>query len=194
MVQNSLSRTMRIIVGAIVGAFLGFFIGLIGESILPGLGLLFTAIPLSMSITLSAIGLVMGAVIGSNTDARRYNEVEYKVEDDIKIPLREEQLDIETHRVKTSDVDIHKDVITEEKTITVPVSREELVVEKSVGDNEKTETMRIPLSEERIDVNKENVQLNEVSVYKAEFQDTETIDETLKKEKLEIDAESEDKS
>jgi uncharacterized protein (TIGR02271 family) len=91
--------------------------------------------------------------------------------------------------VQTAEVTSHKEVITKEKTITVPVTREELVIEKRSFDNdasntdsETSEIMRIPLTEEQIDIVKKPVKLEEVSIYKNQYDATEHIEETLKKE------------
>jgi Domain of unknown function (DUF2382) len=46
------------------------------------------------------------------------------------IPVREEELRVHKQIVETGEIIVHKEVITEEKTITVPVSREELVIER----------------------------------------------------------------
>jgi Domain of unknown function (DUF2382) len=49
--------------------------------------------------------------------------------DDRVVPVREEQLEIEK-RSTTSEARVRRETVTEEKTITVPVRREELVVER----------------------------------------------------------------
>jgi stress response protein YsnF len=49
--------------------------------------------------------------------------------EDYTIPIREEVLLAHKQSVQIGEVIIRKEVITEEKTITVPISREELVIE-----------------------------------------------------------------
>jgi stress response protein YsnF len=49
--------------------------------------------------------------------------------DDRVVPVREEQLEIQK-RSTTSEARVRREAVTEEKTITVPVRREELVVER----------------------------------------------------------------
>lgn len=67
-------------------------------------------------------------------------------EDTRTMQLREERLDIEKQRVQ-SEARVRKEVVTENRTITVPVQHEELVVER-----EGEAPLRIPLSgEERED-------------------------------------------
>lgn len=109
---------------------------------------------------------------------------------DTTLKLHEEQLDIMKKWVQTANVDIHKEVSTEEKTLLVPVTREELVIEKKPLDeesNENTEVIRIPIREEQIEVIKHWVVLEDVQVHKHQFQENKCIEETLKKEKLHIE-------
>lgn len=110
--------------------------------------------------------------------------------EDITIQLHEEHLDISKKHVPLSQVKTHKEVITEERTIKIPVSRIELVIEKEdltpSSSNETIEVMRIPISEERIDINKQMIQLEEVSINTHKFEEIEHINELLKKEKLDI--------
>ncbi len=46
------------------------------------------------------------------------------------IPIREERLDVHKQVVQTGEVRIHKRIITENKTFTVPVTREEVIIER----------------------------------------------------------------
>lgn len=107
--------------------------------------------------------------------------------------LHSEILDISKKPLQTGDVKIHKEVLIEEKTITVPITREVLVVEKTVFNSEfgdktekQTEVIRIPISEEHVDVNKYKVELEDISVYKNQFQEIKHVQETLKKEIVHI--------
>ncbi len=113
---------------------------------------------------------------------------------DVQLQLREEELDIFKKWVQTGEVTIHKEVVTEEKTIVVPVTREELVIEKKNLDAEKTdemskdaETIRIPISEERIEIVKHPTVLEDVTIYKRQFQENEHVEETLKKERVHVE-------
>ncbi|KZL91331.1 YsnF/AvaK domain-containing protein [Clostridium magnum] len=119
------------------------------------------------------------------------NKDSEKVADDINVTLqlREEQLDIAKKWIKTGDVDIHKEILTEEKNLTVPISKEVLVIEKKClnkDSDENIEVIRIPVREEQIDISKHWVVLEDVHVYKNRFEENEHIEETLKKEKLHL--------
>lgn len=104
-----------------------------------------------------------------------------------KLILREEHLDISKKNSQTAEVKIHKESITEEKTITVPIVREELVIEKRLIDEDKTETIRIPIKEERVEIVKHPVVLEDVSYHMEQYKDNQLIQETLKKERLNIE-------
>ncbi|MDO3410448.1 YsnF/AvaK domain-containing protein [Saccharibacillus sp. CPCC 101409] len=108
--------------------------------------------------------------------------------------LREEQLEIEKNKVQTGEVHIRKEIVEEQKTISVPVVHEEVVIErKAVHDEEtntpigKDETIRIPLTEEQIEVNKRSVVTGEVEVHKREVQDTERVEETVRREEARVE-------
>ncbi|HEY9062716.1 MAG TPA: YsnF/AvaK domain-containing protein [Pseudobacteroides sp.] len=110
--------------------------------------------------------------------------------DNYKILLREEELSISKKWVKTGDVIVRKDVLHDEISLTVPVLREELIIEKKIrGDDiedtsEKTETIRIPICEERVEVVKHPVLLADVTIYKQMQQNIQHIDVSLKKENV----------
>ncbi|MBX4270411.1 YsnF/AvaK domain-containing protein [Clostridium estertheticum] len=107
--------------------------------------------------------------------------------------IKKEELDIAKKWLQTGEVNIYRETFTEEKTFTVPVKREELVIKKKVlasSDSEiknmPTEIIRIPLSEEHVEFTKHKVNLEEVSIYKQQIQDIKHIEETLKREALKV--------
>lgn len=119
-------------------------------------------------------------------------------EDEKTMRLREEQLDVSKNKSKVGEVEVHKEVVEEQKTINVPVNHEEVVIErKAVTDhttNEpigKDESIRIPVSEEQVEVNKRNVVTGEVEVHKETVQDTEQVKDTVKREEARISREGE---
>lgn len=107
--------------------------------------------------------------------------------------LRAEQLAIAKVRIKTGGITVHKETHVEDKTLTVPVTREELVIERQApagniaGEEEgQKETIRIPISEERIEVVKLPVNLEDVSISKREYVETKCVEEILRSEKLRV--------
>jgi uncharacterized protein (TIGR02271 family) len=108
--------------------------------------------------------------------------------------LHEEQLHATKDRVKTGEVTLRKEVVTEQRTINVPVQREEIVIERhaasgraSAGDIKPGEVIRVPVSEERVHVEKETVATEEVSVGKRVIQDTEHVAGTVRKETAKVE-------
>lgn len=113
------------------------------------------------------------------------------------IQLKEEQLDVNTHDVTTGEVDIHKHVVNDTKTVEVPVKREEIVIERKPvnaeasdnisDDSLEDETITIPLKEEQIDVNKHTVVREEVGIHKKEHENMKQVTEEVSREELDID-------
>src|ERR1700719_3018480 len=90
----------------------------------------------------------------------------------VKLQLHKEELEINKNKIETATVQVYKKIYTEEKQISVPVTREELIIEKkSLNDHGKIETMRIPLSEERIQITKHPVVIENVEIYKNQIEE-----------------------
>ncbi len=108
---------------------------------------------------------------------------------DVTLEIKQEQLDIAKKWIQTGEVKIYREVFMLKKNFTVPVKREELVIERksidSVIPKQKdvnAEVIRIPLSEERVEFTKHKVDLEDVSIYKQQIEDIKHIEDTLKKE------------
>ena len=90
---------------------------------------------------------------------------------------------------------MRKEVHTEHKTLDVPVTREEVVIERrpasgkevSASDLRAGQEVRIPVREEEVNVEKQVVAGEEVSVGKKRVRDTKRVDETLRKEEIKVD-------
>ncbi|HEY8889302.1 MAG TPA: YsnF/AvaK domain-containing protein [Clostridium sp.] len=96
--------------------------------------------------------------------------------------IKKEELEIAKKWMKTGEVNIYRETITEEKTFTVPFIREELVINKKALKYMPTEVIRILLNEEHVDFYKHKVNFEEVSIYKQQIQDIKHIEETLMRE------------
>ncbi len=111
------------------------------------------------------------------------------------IPVREEQLEVEKQRVQTGEVRVHKDVVTEQKTINVPVNREEVVIEHHTVSGEQVsetpigqdETIRVPVSEEQVTVTKQPIVTGEVEIGKRTVQEQQQYTDTVKREEVEVE-------
>jgi len=114
---------------------------------------------------------------------------------DRTVQLKEEHLKARKETVSAGEVEVRKEVHTEHRQITVPVEREEVVIERRpvsggavVGDI-KAEQIRIPVKEEHVKVSKEAVVTEEVSVGKRKVQDTQTVSGEVRKEELVVETE-----
>ncbi|SFB61718.1 conserved domain-containing protein [Cohnella sp. OV330] len=133
---------------------------------------------------------LVSAASGASTSSVADN-----VQDADTLRLHEERLNVDKERVRTGEVSVHKDVIEERQTIDVPVQREEVVIERHAIQGEATdgaaigkdETIRIPVSEERVEVTKRPVATEEISIGKRVVQDTEHVSETVRKERADLD-------
>jgi uncharacterized protein (TIGR02271 family) len=112
-----------------------------------------------------------------------------------QIELREEQLRAEKERVEAGEVRVRKEVVTEERTMEVPVSREEVVIERrpatgdrtASGDIDEGDEVRIPLMEEEVRVEKTPVVREEVTLKKRQVQGTERVSDTVRREEARIE-------
>ena len=112
-----------------------------------------------------------------------------------RIRLHEERLNVDKERVQSGEITIDKHVIEDEQTVEVPVSREEVYIERRAVNDETAadevfddgENLHIPIMKERLEVTKRPVVSEEIIVGKRRVQDTETVRETVRREEAEID-------
>lgn len=113
---------------------------------------------------------------------------------DRTIQLREEQLKVHKTESETGSVQLKKEVHTEHKSVTVPVTHEEIVIERHAVNKPATgtisahgEEVRVAVTGEKVHVSKEAVVTEEVSVGKRKVQGQETVGADLKREELVVD-------
>jgi uncharacterized protein (TIGR02271 family) len=110
----------------------------------------------------------------------------------------EERLDIGTERRSAGKARLRKYVVTENVTQTVPVSREEVRVEREPiteenrdralsGDDLSSEEHEVELTEERVVVSKETVPVERVRLDKETVTEEQRVDEEVRKEQIEAD-------
>jgi len=96
-------------------------------------------------------------------------------------------------------VDLRKEVVSEQQTINVPVTHEEVYIERRAGSGqfsdtpvgEDGETIRVPVSAEQVNVTRQTVQTGEVSVGKRQVQETEQVTDTVRHEEARIERQGE---
>lgn len=115
-----------------------------------------------------------------------------------RMQLYGEVLRVHRDRVQRGDVRLRKETVTETTNLSVPVSHDELVLERTpvteeraapgahIGENQE---IRIPLSEERVSVEKEPVVREEIEAGKRDVTNVESREEQLRHEELEVDDE-----
>jgi len=111
------------------------------------------------------------------------------------VQAKEEKLHPRKESVKTGEVSIRKEVHTEQQTLQVPVTKEEIVIERrpasgqqcTSGDMKAGEEIRIPVREEQVHLEKESVVKEEVVVGKRKVKGTEQVSGTVKKEEIKVD-------
>jgi uncharacterized protein (TIGR02271 family) len=117
-------------------------------------------------------------------------------DEEIRIPVMEEELTATVREQQAGAVRIEKDVVAEERTLDVPVTEERVRVERRVVDRPVTaadadafeETViDVPLRRETVDVQKQARVAEEVVVGKEAVQHTERVRDTVRKEEVFVD-------
>lgn len=111
----------------------------------------------------------------------------------------EEQLNVSKDRVESGQVRLRKYVVNETETVEVPVEREEVrVVREPISDADRANYANeqigeaeasVTLHEDRVNVSKESVPVEKVSLEKDTVQDTQRVSEELRKERFETEGE-----
>ena len=105
------------------------------------------------------------------------------------IQLFGEVLRVRKEKVSNGDVQVRKESVTQMETVQVPVTREHLVVEHTDGSGrtDAEHAIRVPLSEERVHIDKDTVLREEYKVGKREVMQNESVSDTVRRERLLID-------
>ena len=108
------------------------------------------------------------------------------------IDLFGESIRVDKERVEQGELLIRKEVITETQMIAVPVTREELVIERRSKDGASSEVLRgqkivrVPISEERVLIRKETVLNERVSVRRRHIEKKKRVSVPVKHEEIEV--------
>lgn len=113
------------------------------------------------------------------------------------LTLNEEQLNVSKQPVQTGQVELHKEVVTEQRTLDVPVTHEEVVVKQHAVSSSTSDTtpigqdeeIRVPVTKERVEMTKTPVVTGEVTVEKRTVQETQRVSETTRREELRVEQE-----
>jgi uncharacterized protein (TIGR02271 family) len=105
------------------------------------------------------------------------------------IQLFGEVLRVRKEKVSSGEVHVRKEAVTHMETVQVPVTREHLVVEHSDESSRSSaeNSIRVPLSEERVHIDKDTVLREEYKVGKREVTQNESVSDRVRRERLLID-------
>ncbi len=136
-----------------------------------------------------------GTNLYSNADSDSSNLDRDRQTPERRIQLISEVLRVRKERVAKGEVRLRKEVRTETQNIQVPVTREEIVIERNPVDDQRRATgqigadkeIRVPLSEERVQVEKVPVVTEEVSVGKRTVSNTQNVSDQVRREELDVE-------
>ena len=120
-----------------------------------------------------------------------------RAEEGERIQLREEELVANKRTVEAGQVELRKDVVAERRTVEVPVTREEVFIERHPVERRAVdgglgaagEVIAVPVREEEVSFEKRVVVTEEVEVGKRAVQETRTASDTIRKEVLDVNTE-----
>ncbi len=131
-----------------------------------------------------------GAAVGAGATTAR----EMDGKDDQTLELKAERLSVDKVRVASGEARLRKRVVSEQQSIDVPVSHEELVIERHAvtsgavgGTIGADETISVLLSREEVRVGKQTFVTEEVEVGKRAVGGSERVSDTVRHEELVVD-------
>jgi len=113
------------------------------------------------------------------------------------IELHEEQLTPRVEQVEAGAVHVEKNVVSEQRTMEVPVTHDEVVVERHPVDrrpadqpiSEQDTTIEVPVREERVTMEKQPVVYEEVTVGTRPVTETQRVSGTVRREEARVERE-----
>jgi uncharacterized protein (TIGR02271 family) len=123
-------------------------------------------------------------------------------EEELRVRRSEEELKVETREREAGTVRVRKRVRTDRERIVVPKKRVEVTVERvpvvegegagsEIGEEEEEEEIVVPIIEEEVIVEKRPVVREELRIRKEVVEDTEVVEEDVRREEIEVDDQTE---
>jgi uncharacterized protein (TIGR02271 family) len=111
-----------------------------------------------------------------------------------RMQLRQEELRAEKRQVEAGQVVLGKDVVEERRSMDVPVTREEVTIERQPVErrpsdrpiDETSRTIEVPVREEHVEVEKQPVVYEEVGVGKRAVTETQSVSDTVRREEARL--------
>jgi uncharacterized protein (TIGR02271 family) len=139
---------------------------------------------------------VSSSVDDNTNNKEEENIAKQEESESTRVPLVEEKLNVSKREVTYKEATLIKEPVTETKTVEVPVTHEELIVERRPPTEATTsqdelkppvttrEEIKIPLKKEEFEVKKEPYVKEEAVIKKKRVEERKTITEDVKSEKL----------
>jgi uncharacterized protein (TIGR02271 family) len=118
---------------------------------------------------------------------------EISYEDEVRVQRTEEELRVGTRERKAGSIRVRKRVRTDRERLEVPTRHEEVSVERVPVEGEATEAqigedeVAVPVTEEEVVVHKRPVVKEEVRIRKDVVEDTEVVEEDVRREEVEVE-------
>ena len=114
--------------------------------------------------------------------------------DSTRLQRVEEDLTAQKTAAEVGEVVVSKDVVEQEQTLEVPVTREEVQIRSRIVDRPadasaavgQEETIRVPVREEQVQVGKEARVVEELEIEKVQTQETQQVSDTVRKEQFRV--------
>jgi uncharacterized protein (TIGR02271 family) len=114
-------------------------------------------------------------------------------QEEIRVQRSEEELVVGTREREAGSVKVRKRVRTDRERVDVPVKHEEVSVERVPGTGEASgaqigeEEVSVPVTEEEVVVDKRAVVKEEVRVRREVVEDTEVVEEDVRREEVDVE-------
>jgi uncharacterized protein (TIGR02271 family) len=114
----------------------------------------------------------------------------------VTVPVAEEELSAEKRTRQAGEVAVHKTVTTERRDISVPVTKEEVHVEREPAHGEaarpgdatfRDETVRVPVREEEVEIHKRPVVREQVRISKTSHEQERRASEDVRREDVDVE-------
>ncbi len=121
-------------------------------------------------------------------------------DDELRVQRTEEELAAGTREREAGEIRVKKNVRTERESVEVPTRHEEVSVERVPLSGEASEAqigedeVNVPVTEEEVVVSKRPVVKEEVRIRKDVVEDTEVVEEDVRREQVEVEDETERRS
>jgi uncharacterized protein (TIGR02271 family) len=149
-----------------------------------------------MASEVTATDRILGEdAVGINAGVPQQAGYEATSEDELVIPVREEELTATVRETEAGAARIQKRVVSEDRVLEVPVTEEQIRVERRVVDRPASEidadafqetVIDVPLTTEEVELRKQARVAEEVVVSKEAIQHTEQVRGTVRREEVDV--------